>query len=140
MSYINDRDSAQNTTIRDTWHGQIRHWINWSNMNKALIKRFSSLITHKHRDLYTLTHINNPNGTFQECFEYFYKECGIRDELELEDSWNQIMKPWNPSEGFQVLRKHFGGRITFVVFAENTIKPSSTLNMLINVIIKTGMC
>ena len=82
--------------------------------------------------------INNPNGTFQNKCEYFYEEYGIKDKLELEDIHNRLKTTWNPAEGFEVLRKRFDNRITFTAFTDNTIISSNVLNILINMIIKTG--
>lgn len=41
-------------------------------------------------------------------------------------------------EGFEVPRECFYSGITFVAFTDNTITPTDALNMLINVIDKTG--
>ena len=136
--YINGGAPEQNTTICDMWQGNMRTWLNWSNTNKALIQRFLSLIPQEHGDLYSLTLIGNPNGTFQECFKYFYKEYGIKDESEIEDSCDGIKKPRNPAEIFEVLRKRFDDGITFATFSDNAITPTDAPNMLINAIMKTG--
>ena len=67
--------------------------MNWSNMNKALIQHFLYLIPQEHRNIYTSTLIGNPTGAFQECFEYFYKEYGIKDGSELEDICDRTKTP-----------------------------------------------
>ena len=77
--------------------------MNWSRMNKALIQRFLSLILEEHYNFYTSTLMNNPYGTFNECFNYYHREYGTRNELEFEESHNGMRKPCNPIEGFKVL-------------------------------------
>ena len=107
----------------------MRTWMNWSNINKALIQYVPSLISQEHYNLYTSTLSGNPNATFQKCSEYFYEKYGINDESELEDSCDGIKKPGTPVEGFEVPRKHFDDGITFTGFADNTITPADALNV-----------
>ena len=47
--------------------------------------------------------------------------------------------PWNPQSGFQVLKVWFMYTITFAAFASQIIPPTDVLNMLIAVILATGV-
>ena len=50
-----------------------------------------------------------------------------------------MKQPWNPSEGFKVRSTHFEDGIIFEAFANNVLTAGDALNMLISVIIKTGV-
>ena len=64
----------------------MKDWLEDVNMNKALLKCFLSFLPQEHHDLYQNALIGNPNGRFGDTFNYFYREYGIRDEMELEQS------------------------------------------------------
>ena len=59
--------------------------------------------------------------------------------MEFEQSPKTIKAPWNPVDGFEILRKRFGDVIIFTVFAENNISADNALTLLLNVILKTGV-
>ena len=70
---------------------------------------------------------------------YFYNGYSIKDKTEMEDSCNSMKQLWNPSEGFEVLRKRFDNGIICASFADNAVTAGDSLNMLMNVIIKTDV-
>ena len=47
--------------------------------------------------------------------------------------------PWNPQSGFQVLKARFMDAIAVASFAEAPISPNDVLNMLLAVILVTGV-
>ena len=63
----------------------------------------------------------------------------MRDKLQLKQSQEPMKAPWNPTDGFEILCKHFDEALIFTAFAENYISTSDTLNLLLNVILKTGV-
>ena len=85
----------------------MKGWSEDVNMNKALIERFVFLLPREHRDLYQNTLIGNPNGRFGDTLNSFYREYGIRDKMELDQSRERMKAPWNTVDGFEILRKRF---------------------------------
>ena len=50
------------------------------------------------------------------------------------------MQPqWNSTDGFEILRKNFDEAIIFTAFTKNKISADDTINLLLNIIIKTGV-
>jgi hypothetical protein len=138
-SYGRSGGGAKNTTTKEMWRDAMKNWMEFKNMNKALVMPFLSLIPAEHSDLYNSTLISNPNGTFHDTFDYFYKKFGNNNEIEMEDSHDIMTQLSNPSEGSEVLHKHFDDRIIFAAFSDNTISAGDVLKMLLNIIIKTGV-
>ena len=56
------------------------------NMNKALTERFLSIFANKHQRGYNANIVLDLNRTFGHTFAHFYKQFGIRDEAEIEQT------------------------------------------------------
>jgi hypothetical protein len=104
---VDDGDNAKNIRIWETWQPTTKHWMIFLGMNEALLKHIIFLLPTEHRTLYNITLILNQNGTFQDTFNYSYKECSAKDEVELESSRNNTKYLWNSAEGFELLQKCF---------------------------------
>ena len=50
-----------------------------------------------------------------------------------------MRKPWNIADGWEVLKDRFDDRIAYAVFADAQINAADVLNMLISVLLKTGV-
>ena len=48
-----------------------------------------------------------------------------------------MRKPWNVTDGWEVLKDQFYDRIAYAVFVDATISAADALNMLISVVVKT---
>ena len=106
-------------------------------MNKALTEHFLSIFANEHRRGYNATIVSDPNRTFGNNFAHFYEQFGIRDKAEIEKNRDNMCKPWNVADGWEVLKDRFDDGIAYTVFADATISAADALNMLISVIIKT---
>ena len=106
-------------------------------INKALTEHFLSIFANKHRRGYNAIIVSDPNSTFGNTFAHFYKQFGIRDEAKIEQNRDNMRKPWNIAEGWEVLKDRFDDGIAYAVFADATISAADALNMLISIIIKT---
>ena len=73
-------------------------------MNKALTERFLSIFANKHRRGYNATIVYDQNRTFGNTFAHFYKQFGIRDKAEIEQNQDDMSKPWNIADGWEVLK------------------------------------
>ena len=108
-------------------------------MNKALTERFLSIFANKHRRGYNSTIVSDPNRTFGHTFTHFFEQFGIRDEAEIEQNRDNMRKPWNIADGWEVLKDRFDDGIAYAVFADTTINAVDALNMLIHVLLKSGV-
>ena len=106
-------------------------------MNKALTELFLSIFANEHRRGYNSTIVSDPNRTFGNTFAHFYKQFEIRDKTEIKQNRDDMRKPWNVADGWEVLKDRFDDGITYAVFADATISAVDALNMLIAVIVKT---
>ena len=106
-------------------------------MNKALTERFLSIFSNKHCRGYNATIVSDPNRTFGNTFAQFYKQFGIRDEAEIEKNRDDMRKPWNVADVWEVPKDRFNNRIAYDVFVDATISAADALNMLISVVVKT---
>ena len=50
-----------------------------------------------------------------------------------------MRKPWNIADGWEVLKDRFDDGIAYAVFADAQINVADALNMLIYVLLKTGV-
>ena len=108
-------------------------------MNKALTNRFLSIFDNEHWRGYNATIVSDPNRTFGNTFAHFYEQFGIRDKAEIEKNRNDMRKPWNIADGWEVLKYQFDDGIAYAVFADAQINAADALNMLISVLLKTGV-
>ena len=108
-------------------------------MNKALIERFLALTPHEHRTTYNVSLIRDPNRRFGVTFQHFYDQFGVKDELELERNRDEMKTIWSLLEGFELLKNRSNDGIAFAAFANQPISPEDALNMLLTVIVKTGI-
>ena len=72
-------------------------------------------------------------------FTYFYELFGTRGEQEIELNRDSMKAPWNPQSGFQVLKARFMAAIAVAAFATAPIRPNNIFNMLLAVILATGV-
>ena len=135
--YDNNGSPVANTVIRETWQSNQKGYSECMHMNKALTERFLSIFANEHRRGYNATIVSNPNRTFSNTFAHFYKQFGIRDEAKIEQNRDNMRKPWNVADGWEVLKDRFDDGIAYAVFADATISAADALNMLISIIIKT---
>ena len=63
------------------------------NMNKALTKRFLSLVPTEHQQGYAEIMTREPNCRFNDAFNHFYMEFGLLDEVEVESNKEEMKKP-----------------------------------------------
>ena len=106
-------------------------------MNKALIERFLSIFVNKHQRGYNSTTVSDPNRTFGNTFAHFYEQFGIRDDAEIKQKRDDMRKPWNVADGWEVLKDRFDDVIAYAVFTDATISAADALNILIAVVVKT---
>ena len=59
--------------------------------------------------------------------------------MELEQNCKTMKVPWNPLDRFEILRKRFNEMIISAAFAENNTSAGNTLNLILSVILKTGV-
>ena len=83
--------------------------------------------------------MGDPGRRFGQTVTYFYDLFGTRDEREIELNRDGMKAPWNPQSGFQVLKSRFMDATAVASFAEAPISPNNVLNMLLAVILATGV-
>ena len=108
-------------------------------MNKALTELFLSIFATKHWKGYNMTIISDPNRTFGNTFAQSYKQFGIRDEAEIKQNLDNMCKPWNIADRWEVLKDRFDNGIAYTVFTDATINTANALDMLISILLKTGV-
>ena len=59
--------------------------------------------------------------------------------MEIEQNRDDMRKPWNIADGWEVLKDGFDDGIAYVVFADAQINAADKLNMLISIFLKTGV-
>ena len=106
-------------------------------MNKALTERFLSIFANEHRRGNNATIISDLNRTFGNTFAHFYGQFGIRYEAEIEQNRDDMRKPWNVANDWEVLNDRFDDGIAYAVFADATISAADALNILIFILVKT---
>ena len=106
-------------------------------MNKAITKRFISIFANEQRRGYNATIVSDPNRTFDNTFAQFNEQFGIRDEEEIEQNCDNMCKPWNVADGWEVLKDQFDNGMAYSVFEDATISAANAVNMLISVVVKT---
>ena len=80
-------------------------------MNKALTKRFISILANEHWRGYNANIVSDPNRTFGHTFAHFYEQFRIRDEAEIEQNRDDVRKLWNIADGWvPITTKHKIGR------------------------------
>ena len=135
--YDDNSSAVDNTFIRETWQSQQKDYSECMNMNKVLTERFLSIFAKKHRRGHNATIVSDPNRTLGNTFAHFYEQFGIRDKTEIDQNRDDMRKPWNITDGWEVLKDRFDDGITYAVFADAIISAANTLNMLISVLVKT---
>ena len=95
------------------------------------------IFTNEHRRGYNATIVSDPNRTFGNTLDHFYEHFGTRDEAEIEQNQDNMRKPWNVADVWEVLKDRFDNGIAYSVFADTTISAVDALNMLISVVVKT---
>ena len=68
-----------------------------------------------------------------------YDLFGTRDERDIELNRDGMKAPWNPRSGSQVLKARFMDAIAVSSFAEAPVSPNDVLDMLLAVILVTGV-
>ena len=106
-------------------------------MNKALTERLLSIFANEHQRGYNATIVSNPNRTFGNKFSHFYEQFGIRDKADIEQNRDDMRKPWNIADGWEVLKDQFYDGIAYAVFPDATISAADALNILIFILVKT---
>ena len=124
---------------KDLHNKQTKDYQEYENMNMALTDRFLSMLAVEHSDAYYTMLITEPNRRFGVTFQYFYDLFGDRDEREIEINKDNMKQPWNTQQGFQFLKARFQDGTNFAAFAKQPIKASDVLNMLLAVILNTGL-
>jgi hypothetical protein len=124
---------------KDTYNNKNKNFQEDANMNRALTERFLSLFATEHAQAYYQLLLADPGRRFGTTFTYFYELFGTRDEREIEVNRDSMKAPWNPQSGFQVLKARFMDAIAVAAFADAPIRPSDVLNMLLAVILATGV-
>ena len=137
--YDDNSSAVVNTVIRDIWQSQQKDFVECMHMNKALTERFLSIFANKHRRGYNATIVSDLNRTFGPTFVQFNKQFWIRDEAEIEQNRDDMRKPWNIADGWEVLKERFDDGIAYAVFTDAQINAADALNMLISVLLKTGV-
>ena len=128
--------TVANTVIRETWQSQQKYYAECMHMNKSPTDRFLSIFANKHRRGYNATIVSDLNRKFGNTFAYFYKQFGIRDKAEIEQNRDDMRKPWNIADGWEVLKDQFDDGIAYAVFADATINAAEAFNILISVLLK----
>ena len=105
-------------------------------MNKALTKCFLSIFAYEHQRGYNATIVSDPNRTFGHTFSHFYRQFGIRDKAEIEQNRDNMRKPWNIPDGWEVLKDRFDDGIAYAIFIDAQINATDALNMLIYVMLQ----
>ena len=59
--------------------------------------------------------------------------------MKPKQSREPIKAAWDPTDRFEILRKRFDDALIYTAFAESSISVSNALNLLLNVILKTGI-
>jgi hypothetical protein len=136
-SYDAMENETQNKTTADLWAKDMKDHVESNHMNKALCERFLSLFSTAQRKSYSNTLIKDPNRSFGETFEIFYKKFGKRDEVEIENNKDGMKAHWNVADGWDDLKDRFDDGIAFAAFADAAIENGDVLNMLLSVIVKT---
>jgi hypothetical protein len=124
---------------KDTYNTANKNFQEDANMNRALTERFLSLFATEHAQAYYNLLLADPGRRFGTTFTYFYELFGTRDEREIEVNRDSMKAPWNPQSGFQALKARFMDAIAVAAFADSPISPSDVLNMLLAVILATGV-
>ena len=126
-------------TVRGRYNNKNKNFQEDVNMNRALTERFLSLFATEHSQAYYTLLMGDPGRRFGQTFTYFYDLFGTRDEREIELNRDGMKAPWNPQTGFQVLKARFMDAIAVASFAKAPISPNDVLNMLLAVILATGV-
>ena len=102
-------------------------------MNKTLTERFLSIFANKHRRGYNATIVSDPNRTSGHTIAHFYEQFGIRDEAEIEQNCDDMRKPWNIADGWEVLKDRFNDGIAYAIFVDAQINatPRTVLGTLL---------
>jgi hypothetical protein len=124
---------------KDTYNNKNKNFQEDANMNRALTERFLSLFATEHAQAYYQLLLADPGRRFGTTFTYFYELFGTRDEREIEVNRDSMKAPWNPQSGFQALKARFMDAIAVAAFADAPIRASDVLNMLLAVILATGV-
>ena len=135
--YDDNSSAVANTVIRKTWQSHQKDYTECIHMNKALTERFLSIFANKHQRGYNATIIYDPNRNFGNTLTHLYEQFGIRDEAEIDQNRDNMRKPWNIADRWEVVKDRFDNGIAYAVFADTTISAADALNMLIYVLVKT---
>ena len=118
----NDNGSAvAKTVICETWQSNQKDYTECMHMNKALTERFLSIFANEHRRGYNETIVSDTDRTFGNTFAHFYEQFGIRDKAEIEQNRDNMHKPWNVADRWEVLKDQVHNGIAYDVFADATI-------------------
>ena len=69
-----------------------KHYKECLNMNKALTKRFMSLLPNEYQLGYNEILTRDSNRIFGETLNYFYTKCGQEDKVEIKENKEQMKK------------------------------------------------
>ena len=81
-AYEEDMDSWAAAKLKNTWEYEKMQASDCKEMNKALIKRFMSLLDSHYHVEYTQEFIKNPLVTFKAVFRYYSKQYGGTDKVD----------------------------------------------------------
>ena len=115
----------------------LKYYADCMHMNKSLTEILLSIFANEHRRGYNATIVSDLNRTFGNTFAHFYYQFGIREQSEIEQNRDDMRKPWNIADGWEVLKDRSNEGIAYSVFTDATISAADALNMLIFVLVKT---
>ena len=102
--YDDNYSAIANTFICETWQSHQKDYAECIHMNKALTERFLSIFVNEHPRGYNATIISDPNRTFGNTFAHFYEQFGIREKAKIEQNQDNMRKPWNITDGWEVFK------------------------------------
>ena len=124
---------------KDTYNNKNNNFQEDANINRALTERFLSLFAPKHIQAYYNLLMQDPGRRFDRNFTYFYDLFGTRDEREIKLNCHNMTALWDPQSGFQAFKARTLNSVAITAFVTAPIEPKDVLNMLIVVILATGM-
>jgi hypothetical protein len=93
----------------------------------------------EHSDAYYTILITETNRRFGVTFQYFYDLVGDRDEREIGVNRDNMKQSWNTQQGFQFPKARYQDGANFAAFEKQPINANDVLNMLLAVILDTGL-
>ena len=138
-SYDTGENATVNTTIRDQWQLNNKHFEEDKHVNRALVDRFLRLVPDANRRAYETNQLTvDPKQSFLQVFDYFWEQFGMATEEEIINNTGTLLNPWQPHEGMEVLIDRFDQIQIYAFFAKNLMDDQTLINYFMAVIKKTG--